>query len=162
VAGGGGGGGGDKLRFWRVTLRGLPPASTAAEIAELLAPNLALPAEMIRLPPAAKALSEGEASFTLKIAAEAEAARGLGDGALGSGVSVHVEEVAAGSDDEVFVRYLPFVATPQEVEELFTTKGDVVKVKLMSGATQHRTNIPSVIFWCRVIDCEPFSRAHDD
>lgn len=123
--------GDDKLRFWRVTLRGLPSSANAAYISELLAPTLALPAEMIRLPPDAKMLSEGEASFTLKVAAEADAARGL---KLGPGVSIAVEEVAAGVDEEVFVRYLPFVATSQEVEGLFAKQGNVVKVKLMAGA----------------------------
>lgn len=123
--------GDDKLRFWRVKLGGLPAAASAAEITEMLAPALALPAEMIRLPQDSTALSEGEASFTLKVAAEADAARALN---LGSGVSVSVEEVAAGTDEEVFVRYLPFVATTQEVEDLFATQGQVVKVKLMAGA----------------------------
>ena len=135
---------GGQLRLWRVTLRGLSPAASAADISELLAPALSLPAEMIRLPPDVKTLSEGEASFTVKVAAEADAARGL---QLGSGVSVGVEEVAAGTDEELFVRYLPFVATSQEVEDLFAAQGNVVRVKLMPGAhTQPVAQAPMPCF----------------
>jgi hypothetical protein len=101
------------------------------EVSDMLASNsLSLPPEMVRLPKdGAHQLSPGEASFTLKIEAEATLAKTLGDGALGDGVSVYVEEVAAGADDELFIRYLPFVATSAEVEELFGAHGNIVKVR---------------------------------
>lgn len=126
---------GGQLRFWRVRLSGLPETATAAEVSDMLAgSSLTLPVEMIRLPTdRGHQLSPGEASFTLKVEAEATLAKSLGDGALGAGVSVFVEEVAAGADDELFIRYLPFVATPAEVEELFGAHGNIVKVKLMPG-----------------------------
>ena len=149
----------EQLRLWRVTLRGLSPAASAADISELLAPTLSLPAEMIRLPPDVKTLSEGEASFTVKVAAEADAVRGL---QLGSGVSVGVEEVAAGTDEEVFVRYLPFVATSQEVEDLFAAQGNVVKVKLMPGAHTHplaRAPMPFFSPMWAFARCRTFARS---
>ena len=128
---------GGTLRFWRVKLSGLPAAASAEEVASSLAstPLSWITATMLRLPKDATMLQPGEAMVTLKSEEQAESVRALGGSLSASapGVSVALEDVAAGQDEEVFVRYLPFAATSDEVRELFATHGSVTRVKLMPG-----------------------------
>jgi len=138
------------MTHWRMRLRGLPYTATVEQVCEFLSSKVAATAPMVTVGKKnarrnqrhlSTTLKPGEAAVTLASHAEAVAVLELHKQKIGGRwVDITVEEVSQeiqenrlGNDNEVFIRFLPYLATEHEVRAFFQEIGAIERVKLMVG-----------------------------